>query len=70
MRITWIIGGLSVRGVGMSIAGNTIDVPTHIGKDLIEQGIARKPGRSLRDQTTEADLERSMETSTAIEKED
>jgi|TARA_R100000084_G_scaffold75893_1_gene34241 hypothetical protein len=40
-RIEFIIGGLSIPGVGMSVAGKEVEVEPDVAQSLIDQGIAK-----------------------------
>ena len=42
MKITWLIGGLEVPGIGISKEGVSVNIPEEQAASLIKQGIAKK----------------------------
>lgn len=41
MKITWVIGGLTVPHIGGTNEGKTVDVPERDAHSLVKQGIAK-----------------------------
>ena len=50
MKITYIVSGLTIPGVGKAEEGKTVSVSKEMGKDLVRQGVAIKhEGRSSKE---------------------
>ena len=55
-RVTWLTGGLSIPGVGMTVAGKkSAPLPTDVAEDLVAQGIASDGGSGKVEQPAPAE---------------
>ena len=52
MITEWIRGGMEIKGIGMTVAGVSIEVSDKVGKELIDNGLAKK-GKSVNPMTDE-----------------
>ena len=66
MKIEFVRGGLSIPGVGLAEVGRTIKVDAETGKDLIEQGIAKKTGEVEKEKDDLKDLTRDELVALAV----
>jgi hypothetical protein len=51
-KITWLVDGREVPGYGVSKIGKSIEVPKHVGNDLIRQGLATDGRLSKKEKET------------------